>query len=200
MGSATEAVELLAVNAADETGIVPSENGEEDLIEIEQTERIGYRDDPNHHGAYVAENRSQNQSVEGRFDNHSSSLPAVPQPAPRVAAALLDHWLAEAGFSAGLALGAVNKGGRITGQGMSPQSIYEVIEAYGKALGAALTPHDVRRTFAKVAHKGRAPLEQIQISLGHASIQTTERYLGVEQDLTDAPCDHLGIRARNSSK
>ena len=41
---------------------------------------------------------------------------------------------------------------------------------------------------------GRAPLEQIQISLGHASIQTTERYLGVEQDLTDAPCDHLGIR------
>jgi integrase len=121
-------------------------------------------------------------------------------PMPAWAKTAVDHWLAEAGFSAGLALGAVNKGGRITGQGMSPQSIYEVIEAYGKALGAALTPHDVRRTFAKLAHKGRAPLEQIQISLGHASIQTTERYLGVEQDLTDAPCDHLGIRARNSSK
>jgi hypothetical protein len=40
-----------------------------------------------------------------------------------------------------------------------------------------------------------AKLEQIQICLGHASIQTTERYLGVEQDLTDAPCDHLGIHA-----
>ena len=63
-----------------------------------------------------------------------------------------------------------------------------------EARSAALAPHDVRRTFAKLAHKGRAPLEQIQISLGHASIQTTERYLGVEQDLTDAPCDHLGIR------
>jgi hypothetical protein len=36
--------------------------------------------------------------------------------------------------------------------------------------------------------------EQIRISLGHASIQTTERYLGIEQDLTDAPCDHLGLR------
>ena len=35
-------------------------------------------------------------------------------------------------------------------------------------LGAALAPHDVRRTFAKLAHKGRAPLEQIQIALGHA--------------------------------
>ena len=54
--------------------------------------------------------------------------------------------------------------------------------------------HDLRRTFAKLAHKGHAALEQIQISLGHASIQTTERYLGIEQDLTDAPCDHLGLR------
>jgi integrase len=79
---------------------------------------------------------------------------------------------------------------------MSAQSIYEVVAAYGDELGATLAPHDVRRTFAKLAHKGRAPLEQIQIVLGHASIQTTERYLGVEQDLTDAPCDHLGIRVR----
>jgi site-specific recombinase XerD len=111
----------------------------------------------------------------------------------------IDHWLAAAGFSEGLVLGAVNKGDRITGQGMSAQSIYAVVEAYGKELGAALAPHDVRRTFAKLAHKGRAPLEQIQISLGHASIQTTERYLGVEQDLTDAPCDHLGIRVQEKS-
>ena len=39
-----------------------------------------------------------------------------------------------------------------------------------------------------------AVVEQIQLSLGHASIRTTERYLGVEQDLTDAPCDRLGLR------
>ena len=57
-----------------------------------------------------------------------------------------------------------------------------------------LSPHDLRRTFAKLAHKGRAALEQIQLSLGHASILTTERYLGVRQDLQDAPCDHLGLR------
>ena len=51
-----------------------------------------------------------------------------------------------------------------------------------------------RRTFAKLAHKGGSPIDQIQLSLGHDSIQTTEKYLGVEQDLTDAPCDHLGLR------
>jgi site-specific recombinase XerD len=116
-------------------------------------------------------------------------------PMPSWAKAAVDDWLAAAGFSAGLVLGSLNKGDRITGQGMSAQSIYDVVEAYGKQLGAAIAPHDVRRTFAKLAHKGRAPLEQIQISLGHASIQTTERYLGVTQDLTDAPCDHLGIRS-----
>ena len=67
-----------------------------------------------------------------------------------------------------------------------------------KAEGVPLAPHDVRRTFAKLAHRGRAPLEQIPISLGHASIQTTGRYLGVQQNLTDAPYDHLGIRVKTS--
>jgi site-specific recombinase XerC len=87
-------------------------------------------------------------------------------PMPAWAKAAMDGWLAVAGFHADLVLGAVNKGDRITGQGMSAQSIYEVVEAYGRELGAALAPHDVRRTFAKLVHKGRAPLEQIQISLG----------------------------------
>ena len=58
----------------------------------------------------------------------------------------------------------------------------------------SVRPHDLRRTFAKLAHKGGSPIDQIQLSLGHSSIQTTERYLGVDQDLTTAPCDVLGLR------
>lgn len=57
-----------------------------------------------------------------------------------------------------------------------------------------VAPHDLRRTFAKLAYKGGAALDQIQLSLGYESIQTMENYLGVEQDLTDAPCDRLGLR------
>ena len=115
---------------------------------------------------------------------------------PFWAKAAVDDWLFVAGFSAGPVLGAINRGDRVTRQGIGAQAIYEVVEDYGNRLGVPIVPHDVRRTFAKLAYKGRAPLEQIQITLGHASIQTTERYLGVAQDLMDAPCDHLGIRVR----
>ena len=74
------------------------------------------------------------------------------------------------------------------------QAIYNLVAKYTQALGYPLAAHDLRRTFAKLAHKGGSGLDQIQLSLGHASIQTTERYLGVEQNLHDAPCDRLGIK------
>lgn len=115
----------------------------------------------------------------------------VPMPAWTKLA--IEQWVAAAGITGGRLLRAVNKGDRIVGEGMTAQSVFEQVEQYGKRIGLAIAPHDLRRTFAKLAHKGHAPLEQIQLSLGHASIQTTERYLGIEQDLTDAPCDHLGL-------
>jgi integrase len=76
---------------------------------------------------------------------------------------------------------------------MTSQAIHDVVKQYCQELGFGVSAHDLRRTYAKLAMKGGAGLDQIQLSLGHASIQTTERYLGVQQNLTDAPCDHLGL-------
>lgn len=77
---------------------------------------------------------------------------------------------------------------------MTPQAVRDIVKDYGQQIGLPeLAAHDLRRTFAKLAHKGGAGLDQIQLSLGHASIKTTEKYLGVSQNLTDAPCDHLGL-------
>lgn len=118
---------------------------------------------------------------------------SVPMPAWTKAA--IDAWTAAAGVTDSFIFRAVNKGGKVVGQSMTAQSIFEVVKLYGAKIGVPdLAPHDARRTFAKLAHRGHAALEQIQMSLGHASVQTTERYLGTRQDLTDAPCDRLGLR------
>ncbi|HEU4597979.1 MAG TPA: tyrosine-type recombinase/integrase [Pyrinomonadaceae bacterium] len=116
-------------------------------------------------------------------------------PMPNWAKAAIDEWSRASGVAEGLVFRAVNKGDRVTGDGITPQAIYNIIVRYaGELKKAGVAPHDLRRTFAKLAHKGGAAIDQIQLSLGHESIQTTEEYLGVEQDLTDAPCDHLGLR------
>jgi integrase len=70
---------------------------------------------------------------------------------------------------------------------------YEIVRHYAKTNGVEIGPHDARRTFARLAHLGHAGLDQIQLALGHSSILTTERYLGILQNLRDAPCDHLGL-------
>jgi integrase len=54
-------------------------------------------------------------------------------------------------------------------------------------------PHDLRRTYYPLSYKVGAPLRQVQLSLGHSSIRTTEIYLGLDQDLTNAPGDYLDI-------
>jgi site-specific recombinase XerD len=116
-------------------------------------------------------------------------------PMPNWAKAAIDEWSKSSEVCDGLVFRAVNKGDRVVGGGITPQAIYNIIVGYAEELKKkGVAPHDLRRTFAKLAHKGGAPIDQIQLSLGHESIQTTEEYLGVEQDLTDAPCDHLGLR------
>jgi hypothetical protein len=40
---------------------------------------------------------------------------------------------------------------------------------------------------------GLVKISQPHSRPGHASLKTTERYLGIEQDLHDAPCDRLGL-------
>jgi site-specific recombinase XerD len=114
-------------------------------------------------------------------------------PMPGWAKVAIETWGEAAGLSSGRILHPINKGNHLTHAGMSPQSVFMIVQTYAHQLGIQAAPHDLRRTSAKLAHKGRAALEQIQLSLGHATILTTERYLGVRQDLNDAPCDHLGL-------
>lgn len=116
-------------------------------------------------------------------------------PMPNWTKVALDAWSKASNVLDGLVFRRVNKGDQVVGDSITPQAIYNIIAGYAEELKhKGVSPHDLRRTFAKLAHKGGAAIDQIQLSLGHESIQTTEEYLGIEQDLTDAPCDHLGLR------
>lgn len=115
-------------------------------------------------------------------------------PMPSWAKAAIDAWTRAAGITGGRVFRSVSRHGAI-GESMTDHAIAAVVKVYGEAIGQPrLAAHDLRRTFAKLAHKGGAALEQIQLSLGHGTLTTTEKYLGVEQDLTEAPCDVLGLR------
>lgn len=119
-------------------------------------------------------------------------------PMPSWAKAAVDSWKTVAHLEVGFVFRRVNKGDNLMGESITPQAIRDIVVSYAEQLkNKGIAPHDLRRTFAKLAHKGGSPIDQIQLSLGHDSIQTTEKYLGVEQDLTDAPCDHLGLRISN---
>jgi len=47
---------------------------------------------------------------------------------------------------------------------------------------------------AKLCHDSGGEIEQIQFLLGHASVQTTERYLGCKQNLGSPVNDRFKLR------
>lgn len=127
-------------------------------------------------------------------------------PMPGWCKAAVDAWARAAGLSGGHVFRPTAPRGEqvLDRPRLSHEAVALIVRKYGRTLGHAsltpedlegvrLAPHDLRRTFAKLAHRGGAPLDQIQLSLGHASLQTTEVYLGVEQDLEQAPGDVLGL-------
>jgi integrase len=89
---------------------------------------------------------------------------------------------------------AINKGGRVYGDGLTANVVWAVVQGYAAEVGVPrLAPHDLRRTCAKLCRAAGGDLEQIQLLLGHASIATTERYLGSKLDLAQAVNDDLGL-------
>jgi integrase len=115
-------------------------------------------------------------------------------PIPTWVKTAVDGWTAAAEITHGPVFRAINKTGRVWGDGMSPKVLWDVVRAAAARGGIdKLAPHDLRRTCARLCHLAGGELDQIQFLLGHVSIQTTERYLGCKQKLRSAVNDRLGI-------
>jgi len=115
-------------------------------------------------------------------------------PVPVWVKTAVDAWTEASGITEGRVFRAINKAGKIWGDGMTAKVLWEVVqEAATRAGIEKLAPHDLRRTCARLCHLAGGKLDQIQFLLGHVSIQTTERYLGCIQRLQSAVNDKMGI-------
>ncbi len=107
----------------------------------------------------------------------------------------LDHWTLAARITEGKIFRAVARTGKVWGNGISQNVIWYVVRTCCERVGLEhIAPHDLRRTCAKLCHDSGGELEQIQFLLGHASVQTTERYLGCKQNLGSPVNDRFKLR------
>jgi integrase len=106
----------------------------------------------------------------------------------------IDTWIAAAQIEKGRLLRPLSKSGKLVADELGDWAIWSVVEKSSKQIGIEhFGAHDLRRTCAKLCRKSGGDLEQIKFLLGHSSIQTTERYLGSEQEIAIAVNDNLGL-------
>jgi site-specific recombinase XerD len=116
-------------------------------------------------------------------------------PMPTWVKVAIDAWTAAAGLVDGSLFRPVNRGDKVQGEAMSEKVVWQMLQEYATDAGVpGIAPHDCRRSCAKLCRAAGGELEQIQLLLGHASVQTTERYLGTKQDLVNAPNDAIKLK------
>ena len=114
-------------------------------------------------------------------------------PVPVWAQAAVDQWCSAASIVAGRLFRQITKCAAITGEGFTGQAVYDVVLAHARKVDPDVRPHDLRRSFARLAYEKHAAIEQLSMTLGHASIATTERYVAAKQHFREAPCDLLDL-------
>jgi site-specific recombinase XerD len=115
-------------------------------------------------------------------------------PIPQWVKQTLDRWTSAAGITRGQVFRAISKNEVVWGHGISQNVVWYVVGRYCRRIGLDhVAPHDLRRTCAKLCHTSGGEIEQIQFLLGHASVQTTERYLGCKQNLGNPVNDRFAI-------
>jgi integrase len=121
-------------------------------------------------------------------------------PVPSWSKQLVDAWLRHFGVSEGKVFRRVSKVGKRQDAGVTANVVWYAVKRCVRQAGIAnLAPHDLRRTCARLCNDCSGELEQIRFLLGHASVQTTERYIGSKQKLQDAVNDRFGISVANET-
>ena len=82
------------------------------------------------------------------------------------------------------------KGGKVTTSGITDRAIWIIVQQAAQRAGLPrVSPHDLRRSFARGAFEAGVPFELIRQTLGHSNIATTERYVNSVLELDHAATD-----------
>jgi integrase len=106
-------------------------------------------------------------------------------PVPAWCKVLVDLWLRDSGVTGGRILRRILKNRTRQDAGVTPDVVWYAMKRSARLVGIDhLAPNDLPRSRARLCHDAGRELEQIQFLLGHASEQTTARYIGCEQKLS----------------
>jgi len=92
----------------------------------------------------------------------------------------VDHWLEASQIKDDYVFRSLDRHGNVR-DSMTTRAVIKALKRYPIMIDGALrtlTPHDLRRTYAKLLYMSDMDLVSIQKNLGHASIQTTLHYIG----------------------
>jgi site-specific recombinase XerD len=121
-------------------------------------------------------------------------------PMPTWVKVAIDAWTTPASVAEGHVFRPVLRGNRFSGDHLGEKVVWQMLRRYAAETGIPrIAPHALRRACAKLCRAAGGELEQIQLLLGHASVQTTERYLGTKQDLVHAPNDAIKLRVASGT-
>jgi site-specific recombinase XerD len=116
-------------------------------------------------------------------------------PMPTWVKVAIDAWTSSSDVTSDHVFRPVNRKGCVSGARLGEKVVWQMLKRYASDVGVpGIAPHDLRRTCAKLCRAAGGELEQIQLLLGHASVQATERYLGTRQDLLHAPNDAIKLK------
>jgi site-specific recombinase XerD len=96
---------------------------------------------------------------------------------------IIDAWLKAAGLTEGPVFRGFYAGYTTTRpQGISTRAIQDILNGYPIPINGELvtiSPHDLRRTYARLNYEQGMDLISIQQNLGHEDLKTTQGYIGV---------------------
>jgi integrase len=103
----------------------------------------------------------------------------------------IDDWSRVTGLTEGPILRGFDQRRELR-ESMSTTALYRLVQRHGSAIGKPdLQPHDLRRSYSQLGYDAGVPVTQISTLLGHASIQTTQRYLNLDLNLTETVSDFV---------